>query len=236
MKSYVDIAYLLIGGRNAIPEGPTTIADNSENVLQDVTGANESTDRWAAVKHRTFEMTQEGFFDRGTSSWHEALNEKESVLMYAPNGNELGDELIAFAGVRSTYNKLPARGEFHKASATYKAEAGPERECRILAPLLEYQGSDETGELDWGDDSEDGAIYLSVTNLDATDVTVVVEHFDDDTLVNDWVTLESFTVVSSAPAAERKEVTGTIHPLTRVSYVISGGNEKATFTVGLARR
>ena len=237
-KSMADIAFLLVGGRSVLPSGPSTLSESLERVIEDVTGANQSSDHWSPVKHRRFEMTVDGFYEIGTGKWHDALMEGEHVLMYAPIGNAVGDELVAFEASRTEYSRLPARGEFHKARAVYKAESGPERDSRILAPLA-GRTSNGNQEYDWGVGTEKGgAAYLSVSdyNGDGSDGLLVrVEEFDG----ADWSPIATFTVVTAAPSADVVRIDGEIKQLTRVTWEFTGSpgeNKTATFAVGLSRK
>jgi len=151
-RSSADVAFLLIGGRSVLSAGITVVRESREHVLEQVDGLGDSDDTWGAVGQRKFTIEQEGFFDKGTGSLHEALETADpQVLMLAPNGNSIGDRLVALSGVITIYNVLPARGEFHKANAAYKADLGPEPSARIGAPLTaRTAASDETDSDDWG--------------------------------------------------------------------------------------
>ena len=237
-KSMADIAFLLVGGRSVLPSGPSTISESLEKVIEDVTGANQSSDYWSPVKHRRFEMTIDGFYDVGVGKWHEALVAGEHILMYAPVGNTVGDELVAFEATRTEYSRLPARGELHKARVVYKAESGPERESRILAPLSIRTGNGEQ-EYDWGAGTEKGGTaYLSISdyNGDGSDGLLIrVEEWDGAA----WQPISTFTVVTAAPSADVVHIDGEIKQLTRVTWEFTGSpgeNKTATFAVGLSRK
>ncbi len=235
MKSNVDVAFILMGSYNVLSKGPTVVSENRESVVEEVTGVGEETDRWGAVKHRRFEMTQEGFYDLGAARWHEALELEPVVLMYAPVGNEIGDELIAFDGARTVYNRLPARGEFTKANATYKAEGMAYAETKIAAPFENVEGDGETDSYNWTAAADDGIIFLSVTDLDldtGSAFDVKVEHSIND---SDWDDLASFTTVTGATAESK--IVGEIRQYTKVSWTFTGGagGENATICVGIGR-
>jgi hypothetical protein len=241
LKSNADVAFILMGGYDVLSKGPTIISENRESVLEEVTQAGDDTDNWGAVGEKRFELKQEGFYDYGAGRWNAALElSAPVVMMYAPVGNSIGDELVAFEGARTTYNRLPARGEFTKAEAVYKAEQGPAYgRTRIAAPLAAYAGDETLASYDWDAASSDGGrIFLEVTALDLDDadnLTVTVEHSTND---SDWDTLETFTVVTAAPASESIAVTGTIRRYTRVKIDFTGtplGSETATLAVGIGR-
>lgn len=242
-KSSADVGFFLLGGRSVLAAPLTAITERRERLVEQVDGLGDSDDKWGAIGQGQFEMTQEGFYNSGTGSWHEALETADpQVLMYAPVGNVIGDDLVALSGVRTVYNRQPARGEFHKASATYKAELGPEEagNSRISAHLVARTtaGPTDTASDDWAASSADGgAVYLGVSALTLggyTNLTVTIRHSTDDISYAD---LAVFTVVTAAPAAERKTVAGTInrHTLTRHEFTGAGTGQTATFATGIAR-
>ena len=240
-KSSADISFLLIGGRSVLSSGLTVINESRESKLEEITALGDTDDKWGAVGQKTWEMAQEGFFDDATDKWHDALEAADpQVLIYAPEGNAIGDRAVAFSGVRTVYNVLPARGAFHKAKATYKADAGPAYgQTKIAAPLATKTEDGEVIAYNWTDPStKGGEVHLAVSALTlgaATNLTVAIEHSIDNVT---WNTLAIFTAVTTAPKAERKTVTGTIRQYTRVSWVFAGGvggGTTATFAVTLGR-
>jgi len=240
-KSSADISFLLIGGRSVLSSGLTVINESRESKLEEITALGDTDDKWGAVGQKTWEMAQEGFFDDATDKWHDALEAADpQVLMYAPEGNAIGDRAVAFSGVRTVYNVLPARGAFHKANATYKANAGPAYgQTKIAAPLATKTADGEVAAHNWGAASTDGGeVHLGVSALalgTATNIVVTVEHSIDDVA---WGALATFTAVTTAPKAERKTVTGTIRQYTKVSWVFTGGvggGTTATFCVTIER-
>ena len=240
-KSSADISFLLIGGRSVLSSGLTVISESRESILEEITALGDSDDKWGAVGQKTWEMAQEGFFDDATDKWHDALEAADpQVLMYAPEGNAIGDRAVAFSGVRTVYNVLPARGAFHKANATYKADAGPAYgQTKIAAPLATKTDNGEVAAHNWtGPSTKGGEVHLAVSALvlgTATNIVVTVQHSTNNV---DWVTLATFAAVTTAPKAERKAVTGTIRQYTKVSWVFTGGvggGTTATFAVTLGR-
>ena len=240
-KSSADISFLLIGGRSVLSSGLTVIGESRESKIEEITGAGETDDRWGAIGQKTWEMTQDGFFDDTTDKWHEALEATDpQALMYAPEGNAIGDRAVAFSGVRTVYNVLPSRGVYHKANATYKADAGPAYgQTKIAAPLATKTADGEVAAHNWDAASTDGGeVHLGVSALTlgaATNIVVTVQHSTNNV---DWVTLATFTAVTTAPKAERKAVTGTIRQYTKVSWVFTGGvggGTTATFGVTIGR-
>lgn len=244
LRSSADVGFLLLGGRSVLSSGVTSVTENRGRILEQTDGLGDSDDKWGSVGQGTYELSQEGFFDAGTGSLHEALETADpQILMFAPLGNIIGRLLVALEAVRTTYAKLPTRGEFHKANASYRAAAGPERlsKARIAAHLVaRTAATGQTSSDDWsGDSANGGAVYLAVPALTlegATNLTVTVEHSVND---SDWTTLAMFTAVITAPTAERKVVTGTINQYTRVTWEFTGtpgGDQTSQFAVGIGRK
>ena len=243
LKSSADVGFLLIGGRSVLGAPLTEIGESRERLLEQVDGLGDTVDKWGDVGVSQFEMTQSGFYNSGTGSYHEALElANPQVLMYAPVGNAIGDDIVALSGVRTTYNRLPARGEFHKAQATYKAGDGPEEmgKSRISAHHVARTnaGPTDTASDQWpAATTVGGAAYLGVSALTLggyTNLTVKIQHSTDDISFTDLVT---FAAVTSAPTAERVAIAGTInkYTLTRHEFTGAGSGQTATFATGIGR-
>lgn len=244
-RSSKDVGFLLIGGRSVLGAPLTNIQETRQRLNEQIDGLGDSTDKWKPVGVRTFELSQEGFYSDGVGGLHEALEQTDpQVLMYAPVGNVIGRDFVGISGVRTVYERLPARGEFHKANATYRSDQAHEElgKSRVSAPLeaRTTTGPTDTAPDDWGAASTDGGtafLGVSALNLDgATNLTVSIRHSTDDITYADLVT---FTVVTAAPFSERKEIAGTInrYTLTRHQFTgVPGAAKTATFATGLARK
>ena len=243
-KSSVNVAYLLIGGRDVLPASIQAITENRERLTQDTTGASQDTDYHTSVGQQVFELTVEGLYDTAVGGFHAALQGTDpQILMYAPVGDDAGDPLVAFRGVRSTYNRTPARGRLHRARAVYRADTGPEAMglTHVSAPLTARTtvGPTDTAADNWLADSDNGGTaYLTVTalNLDGgTNVAITIRDSADDITYADLV---AFTAVTTAPNTQRVVIAGTIdqYTLTRHEFTgAAGGSRSITFTTGIAR-
>ncbi len=242
VRSSADVGFLLIGGRDVLSAPFTEITEDRQRIIEQVDGLGDATDKWKGVGQTIFEMGQNGWYNSGVGTWHEALEKADpQVLMFAPEGNTIGLDLLALSGVRTVYNRAPARGEFHKANATYKAESGPEEmgNTRISAHhLARTMATEDTSSHDWAASSANGAAgYLGVSALTLggfTDVTIVIRDSSDDIAFVDLIT---FTNVSAAPAAQRATVAGTVdrYTLTRYTFNGAGSAQSITFATGLGR-
>jgi hypothetical protein len=249
IKSSKDYAFLLIGGRSLLGRASfQTITEEREIVTEDITGLGDTTDKWGAVGLSRFSMEQEGLYDSGAGGWSEAAESTANqVLMGGPVGNNVGDDIIAFTGVRASYSKLPERAGFIKAKASYKAESGIEEmsQSRIIAPFAERTlvGPSEVGTFyDWSSATTGGgALYIGVSALTlagSTGVAITAQH-SATTVTSDFVTLGSFSAITVAPTSERVAVSGTVRRYTRVSHTFSAGSTTTraiTFVVGLGRK
>jgi hypothetical protein len=228
----------------------TNITEAYEYPLEDITGASEDTDKWAAVDERRWTMTQEGFVNIGVNQYHQILETADpQILMYARAGNTIGAPLVAFFGVRTVYETSPARGEHHKARATYLTAATatnqaptPPGKTRIIANLIARTtaGPANTVSHDWGVGSTStngGSAWISMTAVTlggATAVAVKIRDSDDNVTFVDLATFTPRTTIG----AERIAIAGTIerYVLTQWEFTGSpGGSQTATFTTGLSR-
>lgn len=252
-RSSADVGFLLIGGRSVLSAPLTEVSEMRSRVLEQIDGLGDADDKWGDVGQEIFELTQEGFYNSGLGTLHEALEAADpQVLMYAPVGNVIGRDFVGISAARTIYDRLPARGVHHKAKATYKPAAGPEHiarsltmdDSKISADLVARTalGPVNLGITDWGANSTNGAaLYLGVSNLNldgGTNLTVTIRHSTDNFGASD-VLLDTFTVVTAHPASERRLVAGTINRYTRTTYVFNGGsgvNRTATFATGIGRR
>jgi hypothetical protein len=164
-------------------------------------------------------------------------------------GNAIGDNLVAFVGVRTVYETAPARGEFHKARATYLTAATgadqaptPPGKTRIIAPLVARTtiGPANTVSHDWGVGSTStngGSAWISMSAITlggATNVVVKLRDSDDNITFADLATFNPRTTVGD----ERVAIVGTVerYILTQWEFTGSpGGSQTATFTTGLSR-
>ncbi len=246
LKSSKDVGFLLIGGRNVLGAPLTSIGEARERLLEQIDGIGDSTDAWGAVGQRIFEMTQEGFYNSGIGSSHEALEAADpQPLLYALAGNVVGDEFVGISAARTIYDKLPAKGAFHKAKATYKsadfyADVG---KGKVTTPYAVYTtvGPTDQAIIDNLAASAAGAILwlgLSALVLDGgTNLAVELRHSTDN-FAGDNTQLGAFTVVTTAPFSQRLVVAGTVKRYIRARHTFAGGAgalRSATFATGVER-
>jgi hypothetical protein len=246
LKASKDVGFLLIGGRNVLSAPLTEINEEHEHLMEQVDGIQGTTDVWAPVGQRTFTLTQEGFYNNTVGSLHEALETADAQpLLYGPEGNAVGDELVALSAVRTTYDRLPARGAFHKARAVYRAAEthAPHGRGKILTPYGAYTTLGPTNQaiVDNLLATSGGAhLFLGVSalNLDGgTGLTVEIRHSTDNFGANDALLYTAF-VATTAPSAQRAVVAGTVNRYVRARHTFTGASgaaRSATFAVGIQR-
>lgn len=243
LRGSADVGFVLIAGRNVIGR-VTSLDDGEEEVLEDTTPIGVADDEWAPVGQSVFELSQEGIFDDDAGALNEALAlTAKAPLMYAPAGNTLGLSCICVDALRTTYQRLGARGTLHKANAVYKSDAGPNRgKIQHTLAARTTAGPTDTATIDNDGSSAGGAVgYLGMTalNLDGgTNVAIVIRDSTDDIAYADLITFAVVTSLSDALRAQRVAVTGTVDRYTQGRHTFNGGaggSRTATFAVGLTR-
>jgi hypothetical protein len=242
-RSSADVGLYLIGGRNVLGV-QTQINVKKSAKFEETTPLGASNVVRASVNLKDFTLTQTGFYDDGAGSANEALMSAPGttpVVCLGISGNVAGRLFDGFSGPAvMDYERSVAVGAFHKATANF-AGNGVAEEGVILHPLgTETVAGDTTGATSVDNavsTAAGGAGYLQVPALTLggyTNLAVKVRHSADDTTYADLV---SFAAVTTAPASERKSVTGTVnrHLASSWAFTGTGTSPSATFFVGFAR-
>lgn len=194
---------------------------------------------------RSAEWVQDGFYDDGVGSVHEALSANLStskVLVYGIEGNTTGKNFVGFSGaLQIDYDRQVTRGELHKAKATYKGN-GQVDQGKILHPLTGRTASGNTtaASIDFGTSNvSGGAGYFQLTSFTsgAGTTSLLVDIMDSpDNLT--FTSRIGFTAATAAPLAERKSTTAPLQRYAALKWTGAGGigaPASCTFFVGLAR-
>ena len=237
-----NVGFLLIGGRDILAVS-TGAAPSVEAETRELTplGATWPTHVLNGLKSGTF--TQEGWYDDAAGSINDAVCEKEGtsqVVCIGHEGNTIGKKFWGFAGVLAAkFKRLLQVGEFHKASfegsVTGAAEVG-----MVVASLAARTtaGNTQTTPVNNGASSANGgAGYLQVNALTLggyTNCVVKGRHSSDNVTYADLLT---FTVVTTAPTAERVTCVGTVNQYLAMSWAWTGSGSGMSITcmVGFAR-
>lgn len=244
-----DVGFLLIGGRSVLGR-VTDVSDSEEHVVEEDTPLGQAYDTWKAVGQSIWTCSQNGFYDSDSGAINEALAlSGPQPMLFAPIGNSIGDPCVVTSGVRTTFEKGLARGQLHRANASYRTNTG-KREGFIVAPLAARTSAGPTavGSVDFGTafaNQETGKLVgvLQVTNLDldgGTALVVTIRDSDDDITFADLI---AFTNVTASPASEEVEQAAAASPsdierYVEIDYEFTGGagaSRTATFAVGVAR-
>ena len=249
LRGSPDVGFLLLAGRSVLGR-VTDLTDVEEMLVEETTPLGQNHDSWGSVGQKKWTLDQNGFYDSATGAINEALAlTGEQILMYALDGNAVGSEFLGAEAVRSTYERLAARGTLHKARGKFVSDAGPDRGY-VGAPLVARttEGPASTTTIDWGVAYANQAAgsmiaYLGVSALtldSATGLAVIVRDSADDITYADAI---AFTAVTLVNATERKTLAAASAPndierYTQVQWEFTGtpgGNQTATFAVGIAR-
>lgn len=239
-----QVAFVLIDGYDVRGQ-LTTLEDNREANLEDVTVLGESWESHAATGVKRYELTQEGFYDDAAGAINDALagtSGAARVVAFGYAGNTAGQPFVGAAGpLQSSYQRAAAVNELTKAVAEYNASGAIEDGAIVHALGAETaaSGNTEAAAVDSGAPSSDGgAAYLAVTALTldgGTGLTVRARHSADDITYAD---LATFATVTTAPDAERVTFAGTVNRYLAVAWTFNGSAGAAriaSFMVGVAR-
>lgn len=236
-------ALALIGGYD-VNGSLTKWTDKIEAEVEDSHTLGDSWVKQTFTGIRSAEFVQEGFYDDGVGSVHEALSTglaTAKVLVYGVEGNTTGKNFIGYTGaLQVNYERIVVRGELHKAKATYKG-TGQVDQGKILHPLTARTASGNTtgNPIDFGSsNTSGGAGYFQLTAFTsgAGTTSLVVDIFDSpDNLT--FTSRMAFTPATAAPLAERKSTTVPWQRYAAVRWQGAAGGSPAAFTffVGLAR-
>jgi hypothetical protein len=197
------------------------------------------------VARRT--LTQQGFYDDGVLSAHEAMSSNlatDKVLCYGLEGNTSGKAFVGWSGaLEVNYERLAAVGDLVKANAEYRNGNGVVEQGRIIRPMAGATASGNTtaAAIDFTASNTSGAAaYLQVISFSsgagATALAVDLMHSADNLTFTSYA---GFTNVSAAPAAQRVVSTAPIQRYAAAKWQGASGAgapASAIFFVGLARK
>ena len=200
----------------------------------------EAWDTHAWVGVRQAEITQQGYYDDGVGSAHEALSTGPGVsriLCYGVEGTATGANFVGYRGaLQIDYERGPRRAELHKANAAYKG-SGRVEQGKVLRfhNVATASGASTGTPFDAGASSTGYAAYLQVSRLDnASTLTVTVRHSSDNVT---YANLVAFTANTSGtvPDAEVKQATAVVerYRAVKTDFSSAGVNASAKFFVGL---
>lgn len=233
---------LLIDGYNVLG-AMTDLTHAAEALTEETTGLGDSWEEHEYVGVQRAEISQSGFYDDASLSVNEAFSNKEGnkrVVCFGIEGNAAGKAFVGLSGALETrLDRIASAKELHKVNVTYVV-SGKSEDGKLLLALSDQDadGDTESAPIDNDAASINGAdLYLQVTALDldgADNLTVKVRSSTDGVT---WSDLDTFTAVTTAPAAEMQIKTGTIPQYLAVAWEFTGTSTdpSATFLVGAVR-
>jgi len=238
-----EVAFFLVDGYSLL--GITTELEIIKEALKEETTAlGDSWQEHTPTGIKQGSINQSGFYDDDSNSVNDALSGNEGVsrvTCIGVEGNTIGQQFTGFAGaMQANYKRIASRGELHKANAEYKSN-GIVEEGKIVhnhSTETGASGNTQSSSVDGTAQSADGGSgYLQVSDLvlgGYDSMTIKIQDSSDDITYSDLIT---FTVVSSAPAAERKTVSGTVERYIACSYEFNGAGsgQSVTFMAGFVR-
>lgn len=243
LRGSADVGFFLIAGRDVLGR-VTAFDDGQEEVLEETTPVGVPDDAWAPVGQSVWELSQEGIYDDDVGAIHEALAlTAKSPLMWGVEGNAVGDMFVGVNALRTTYQRLGARGTLTKANAVYRSDEGPDR-GKLQAPHVARTtvGPTDTTTINNLASSPDGAVgYLGMSALDldgGTGIDIAIRDSTDDIAYADLINFAEVTSLSDALRAQRVTVAGTVNQYTQAQHTFNGAagaSRSATFAVGLIR-
>lgn len=242
-RTSADVGFFLIGGRSVL--GTRTTIDVKKRgafAATTVLGAGVVTRGYLGKSD--FEIAQQGFFDDATDSINDALVSGQGtspVVCLGVSGNVAGLKFDGFAAPLDVeYERVSSQEDFHRANGSYQGNGAAEKGVILHPHRSESAVGDTQGaeSVDNGASSANGGSgYLQVETSvlgGFTNFAAKVRHSVDDITYADLIT---FTVVTTAPTAERKTVAGTVnrHLASSWSWGGAGAGQSAKFFVGFAR-
>lgn len=233
---------LLVGGYDLIGDTTELTDIVKEGLLEESHSLGDSWREQTATGIRTAAFGQNGFFNDAVGAIHDAMfaaaaQTTARVGVIGIEGNDYGKRFMGFEGTFSgQFNRVAQRGALLKANVQYSVSGKLDE--GIILQILEQKTT-----TDWDTDanSQDngassaagGAGYLEVTEQAAgvTGFVGKIRHSADDLTYADLIT---FANVTAEPAAERKEVAGTVQRHLLFSGDITGTGTITVFA-GFAR-
>ena len=231
-----DVGFVLLGGRS-LASYLVEIADSFEAMVEETTGLGVSDDTWAAVGVNKFEATLRGIYNSTDFVTAFEVNTVQE-LMYCLEGNTIGNEGMGVDSVRAEIVRNAVRDSFHRLEAKFKATTSADK-GKVMADLTaRVDGAAVTTTVDNLASNTLGAVgYLGVSVLTLGGYTNIIVKIRDSTDDISFADLIEFAAVTSAPASERKIVTGTVNRYahTTVTWTGSGSSETSTYAVIMRR-
>lgn len=215
-----DQAQLFVLGGFDVLGSLTQFADKLEGITEPTHTLGDAWVEHSYVGLQRWEMTQEGFYDDGVGSVHEALSTGPGttrVLVYGVEGNTSGKNFVGVQGaVQVDYERIIPLGELHKAKAQYRSN-GVVEQGKIIRPLAGAvaTGNTTNGAIDFTVSSSGGVGYLFITSLvgaTATGLQVDIMHSADNLTFTSFIGFNAVTATApNSSWAQRVSASGNVN-------------------------
>jgi len=231
-----DVGFVLLGGRS-LSDYLVEMSDAFEALMEETTGLGIAADTWAPVGVNKFEANLKGIYN---STDFVTAFEVETVqeLMYALEGNTIGNEGTGVDSVRAEILRQATRDSLHRLEATFKATTSADKGKLMASHTARDDQAAATTTVDNAASNTLGAVgYLGVSALTLGGYTNIIVKIRDSTDDISFADLITFTAVTAAPASERKIVLGTVNRYahTTLTWTGSGSSETSTYAVTMRR-
>jgi hypothetical protein len=181
-------------------------------------------------------ITLEGFFDGEDGAVDEVLEgaigaAADGLVLLFPAGDAVGKRGRGALTIESAYATTAPVDGIVGITASLQSDQGLDPVLSLHALAAETSDDDGASVDNAAASTNGGAGYVMGTDFDGTDITVKIQHSDDDSTYVDLIT---FTAIDAANAYERMTVTGTVNEYLRASW--AGTYTSATFVVAFGRR
>jgi len=240
-----DVGFHVLGSYSLLGSD-SKFEDTVELKLNETPALGEEDESFWSSGARKTTIEQEGWFDDGVGSSHEAFKELSDVslpMSIAPHGNVAGTRMDCYESVdRVGYTVQLAVGDVHKAKGSYGCYFGK----KPMTVVHELVAETTAGNTDADDvqcpagGSNGGASVVHIVALDGstppTNCTITLRHSTDGTTYVDKHSHAAFTPtnVEDGIASEYKTFTGTINEYVSAAWAYSGGTSPTvTFVLGV---
>ncbi len=244
-RGSVDVAFVLLGGRN-IQGALTTFTAENEAVVEETTVLGNAWVQNMYAGLRSGKVSQDGFFDDAVGGWHEAAQAAfgttvagANIMTYGLEGTATGSRFVGWENtVEVKYVRQAARGALTKAHAEYKADGTVDEGVTLWALNSVTTTGNSTGTpVDNAVSSTGGVAYLQLmdsTQIPLANLSFKIRHSSDNVTYADLLT---FATPTANQFADRQITTGTIERYTAVKRDWSGSTagRSITFFSGIVR-
>lgn len=213
-RGSADVAFFLVGGYDL--RGTLTEFDDTHTaILEQTDTLGDTWQEFLPVGVRGGEITQKGFFDDDVVAGHAAITTGPGVsrqLAYGIAGTATNAEFVGYASaVEVSFKELVARGELHKAEATYRT-GGVIETGKVIKPWGLAGATGKSNKIDNGASSTGVAAYFHY-GATAGEANVRLMHSASNGSTVGAAAF-TFTKITSGYGAERLSVTTVVERYT----------------------